>query len=153
MHPNRGGKSRNYWPTKCYIKDNFGNFPTLLNFNGFWRHIKFKSPKTSSARFHDWKSETALWAGAKGPIRICALKKRQVLIRVMKGGGRMGKWRPIGPSIQIPSKMLLSETPFLQQQFLCKVHKARRLERVECLLLTNWSIHPYPSKSLPSNCS
>ena len=45
------------------------------------------------------------WGSMKVPIRICTLKKRQVLIRVMKGGGRMCKWQPIGPSIhlQIPS--------------------------------------------------
>ena len=39
------------------------------------------------------------WGSMKVPIRICTLKKRQVLIRVMKGGGRMCKWQPIGPSI------------------------------------------------------
>ena len=78
-----------------------------------WTYYKFKS------RFHRWKSETpwkhALGKGAKGGIRICTWKKRQVLIRVMKGGGRMGKCQPIGPSIQsIPlpsnhSKILLRE--------------------------------------------
>ena len=79
------------------------------------------SLKKFKSRFHRWKSETswkrALGEGAKGGIRICTWKKRQVLIRVMKGGGRMGKCQPIGPSIQsillpLPSnhsKMLLRE--------------------------------------------
>ena len=88
-------------------------------------------------RFYGWKYETALWA--EGPIRICALKKRrQVLIRVMKGwvsGGQLGH-----PSKSFQTAALRDQLP--PATISKQSARGTKIRKGGLLLTTNRAIHP-----------
>ena len=97
------------------------------------------------SRFHVWKSETswkrALEEGAKGGIRICAWKKRQVLIRVMKGwvsGGQLGH-----PSKSFQTAPLRDPLP--PATISMQSARGTKIRKGGLLLTTNWAIHPNPT--------